>query len=127
MKSSASESICAANAVKYKRGKFFYSILNKRVRVFNSDFSPRHEQGEKSIKPPNKPICSELTHPFEASVAFSSSVIFSQIEMTPSWEEAQFCSLAPQTQLSSHSNAHLIANLHSINLNGKPDLPFPAS
>lgn len=48
------------------------------------------------------------------------------------WNDSKFgrgtvCSLAPENRLSLRSNAQLIANLHSINLNGKPDLPFPVS
>lgn len=62
MKSNASESICTARAVKYKRGKILQHSQQESERegkVFNSDFSPQHE--------PGKNQSSRLTNQYAAS------------------------------------------------------------
>lgn len=59
MKSSMSESICAAKAVKYKREKLSPKELKREGNGFNSDFSPQRELG--------KNLSSSLTNRYAVS------------------------------------------------------------
>lgn len=92
LKSSTSESICTYQQWNIKGANFTALSIREwerskslQLRFFSSAWT-----GQKSINSPNKPICSELNHSFEASIAFSFSVIFIQIEMTLSLGKAQF-------------------------------------